>query len=120
MSESVKTFGAGAIVCGVLLAGSCAAAGRSDELIHVYGSYECGAFLANSEKPAIRIAAAAYFRGFVTAYNTYSGKRQVARELSTDTVAAYIQKFCRENPLSHASDGAFRLVRELTGSMPDE
>ena len=56
-----------------------------------------------------------WFRGFVSGYNFGNPYNQVGlgRMPDLDTLALYIDKYCREKPLTPFTFAAFDLVREL-------
>ena len=42
---------------------------------------------------------------------------QVTRDLSNETISAYIDKFCRDNPLKHITTAVFFLICETREGM---
>lgn len=55
-----------------------------------------------------------WFRGFASGFNDATPQRQVDRFPNDETVALYVDKFCRENPLLPFPSAAPKLVRELS------
>jgi hypothetical protein len=95
----------------------CCAASASDEPINVAGfaDMSCGAWAKSRPDSAARAQYLAWIRGFITGVNYASPKRQIAlvRLPSDETTELYVDKYCRENPLSEFPGAAFRLVEEL-------
>lgn len=96
-----------------------ASALAKDDVTVVIGfdDMSCGAWSNSSKDPRVREVYLTWFRGFVTGYNFATPKRQVAPEAmpNQDTLALYVDKYCREHPLSIFGGAAFDLVKELTG-----
>jgi hypothetical protein len=56
-------------------------------------------------------------RGFISGYNWFNVTNQVTRDLSNETIHAYIDKFCRDNPLKHITTAVFSLICETHEGM---
>ena len=58
-----------------------------------------------------------WLQGFLSAYNfyVYSGRNPegIFAGIDHNAIAAWMDNYCRENPLSSPSDGALRLIKEL-------
>jgi len=54
-----------------------------------------------------------WFRGFTSGYNYALPNKQISNMPNSETVALYIDKFCRENPLAPFTGAAFNLISEL-------
>jgi hypothetical protein len=55
--------------------------------------------------------------GFQAAYNWYSGERQIKEGLEKNTVLAYLDKECRDNPQTNIMSHISKLVKQL-GAAP--
>ncbi|QNK69182.1 hypothetical protein [Variovorax sp. PAMC26660] len=53
--------------------------------------------------------------GYVAAYNLYSNQPAVTDLPTTSTVVAYLDKFCRDNPLDSVASGAMSMLADLGG-----
>jgi len=51
--------------------------------------------------------------GFISAVGYYSVKGGIARKSDSNAYAAWLDKYCEENPLKQVSDGTYALVEEL-------
>jgi hypothetical protein len=59
-------------------------------------------------------AVAAYTWGVLSAYNVYHGKPYIPSTAApAATVWAYLDKFCRDNPLAETAHGAFVLAHDM-------
>ena len=83
--------------------------------IHSYEDTSCGAWVKSAGNLAARAQYVSWFRGFVSGYNYGNPSNQVdlGRLPDPDTLALYIDKYCRENPLQPFIAAAFRLVDEV-------
>lgn len=95
----------------------CAASATNAQQIAVfsYADSSCGAWARSATSESARAQYMSWFRGFVTGYNFANPENQVAmgRMPDGDTLALYIDKYCRENPLNPFVSAAFKLVEEL-------
>ena len=82
-----------------------------------YNSITCGDFMGGANTETYRALASQYVRGFMSAHNLFSGRKQVQMELPDTTIGLWLQKYCRENPLSNIRYGASVLLVELTGPL---
>lgn len=102
---TVFLFGTPAIVC------------AQDRPIqtHSYEDTSCGAWAKSSGNPAARAQYISWFRGFASGYNYGNPGNQVqlGRFPDSDTLALYIDKYCRDSPLNPFIAAAFRLVDEV-------
>jgi hypothetical protein len=98
-----------------VLFGSSAFASNQNPIIAVYHFKDgsCGAWAKTASTPSTRQVYVHWIRGFVSGYNFGAPNDQVTNMLSDETVALYVDKFCRENPLSLFTASAFKLVDEL-------
>ena len=54
--------------------------------------------------------------GYVSAYNIFSTYPQISQNrISPETTLAYLDKYCRDNPLKFVIDGVDSLIAELGG-----
>ena len=77
------------------------------------GAQGCGKYVENRRTPnrTYDNYIGQWFFGFVTAFNYYGPNPQVTREIEQDTVLAYLDKYCRENPMAGTSAGALELIK---------
>jgi hypothetical protein len=75
----------------------------------------CGAWAKSAHDKLGRAQYDSWFRGFVSGYNFGNPTNQVQLERmpDPDTLALYVDKYCRENPLNPFVSAALDLVREL-------
>jgi hypothetical protein len=59
-----------------------------------------------------REVVAYWTRGFISGYNWFNPTNQVLRDLSYETMVAYVDKYCRDNPLKGFTDAAIQLICE--------
>jgi hypothetical protein len=80
-----------------------------------FADTSCGAWTRSLGNESVRAQYNYWFRGFVSGYNFGRPDNQVrlGRMPDHDTLALYIDKECRENPLRRFDAAAFDLVREL-------
>jgi hypothetical protein len=74
----------------------------------------CGAWARSQPDEVVRAQYLHWFSGFVSGYNFGNPSNQVPLSAmpNPDTVALYVDKFCRENPLLPFVSAAFQLVRD--------
>jgi hypothetical protein len=83
------------------------------------GSIECGSYLKARQQKSVadEDVVAQWAWGYMSAYNFFSSHKQV-RVISQDTLLAYMDKFCKDNPLSVLSQGINGLIGDLGGWKP--
>jgi len=76
----------------------------------------CGTWIKSSRNAEERQLYLLWMRGFVSGYNAGSNDRTVPLDAmpNQETLALYIDKHCRENPLSPFFGAAFTLVEEIS------
>ena len=81
----------------------------------IVGSRSCGQWLeAKKEDDDHRWALKGWVAGYVTAVNMWvEGKEHWLEGSDIASAMLWVDKHCRENPLSMASDGMWSLMREL-------
>ena len=96
---------------------STASAGESGVVVHGFQDMSCGAWAASTGVRPIRDQYIYWFRGFVSGVNFADQQHQIglAQMPSNETLSLYVDKYCRENPLSGFPGAAFELVRDLRG-----
>jgi hypothetical protein len=57
----------------------------------------------------------AWVKGYVSGFTRGTNGPQIAAVPEGAVVVAYLDKFCRDNPLKFIGNGAFELVRDLGG-----
>ena len=83
--------------------------------ILTYENWSCGKWSSwGSDASASRSRATfvAWTMGFVSAYNWFNEANQVTRNFSNETIAAYVDKYCRDNPLNNLPDAVPQLICE--------
>jgi len=89
---------------------------RDDVLLtHSFADTSCGTWVGSQHNVVTRAQYLYWFRGSVTGYNFGYPSNQVSLEAMPDlvTLALYVDKFCRENPLRPFIWAAPQLVREI-------
>ena len=79
------------------------------------GNTACGEYLehrrqVNAEQDYVY---ATWLRGFTTGFNFATKGKQISGVSAPATLLAYLDKYCRDNPLGSIAGGAFSLAREL-------
>lgn len=85
------------------------------------GSATCGAYLAERQSISHEntdFQFSAWVFGFLSSYNTLSLLPQIKTMPESSTILAYLDKYCRDNPLKHVSHGTACLVADLGGWRP--
>ena len=79
------------------------------------GAHSCGKWLeAKKEDEWMRRALGAWVAGYVTAANAWvAGKEDWLEDTDRQSVMSWIDKYCRENPLSNSAKAMKKLMREL-------
>lgn len=80
------------------------------------GGEGCGTYIENRRKPnqVYDYEMWQWAAGFISAYNFYPIQPQVKRTLSNSTILAYLDKYCRENPLASSELGIVELIKIYT------
>jgi hypothetical protein len=98
----------------------CAASSGSAETappgqFHRYGSgtTSCGTWLADRDNYAVHMVELSWVLGWLSAAGAYNVQSDL-RHTDANAIAAWVDKYCRENPLDHISDAAAHLVDELS------
>ena len=83
--------------------------------IHSFADTSCGAWVKSSGDELGRAQYLSWFRGFVSGYNFGDPDNQVLLSVmpNNETLSLYVDKYCRENPLSPFISAMFKLVQEL-------
>lgn len=79
------------------------------------GNSSCGSWVELRASNQADQQAAQWIFGFVSGHNIYSGAAQI-RAPDAPSSLAFIDKYCRDNPLSTAVVGGIELVKALGGS----
>lgn len=72
------------------------------------GHNECGEYLANrgsDDKSIYNQVYATWVQGYFSGYNSTMPKKQFDAGLPPSTILAYLDKYCRDNPLSNVAVG---------------
>ena len=83
--------------------------------IFAYEDNSCGTWVKSSDDIMGRAQYHNWFRGFVSGYNFGNPDNQVSLSAmpNEQTLYLYVDKYCRENPLSPFISAAIKLVKEL-------
>lgn len=86
-----------------------------DIAIFSFEDISCGAWTRSHGVEILRVRYGTWFRGFVSGYNFGNPGNQVLLGAMPDPagVAAYVDKFCRDNPLLSFIAAAVPLVQEI-------
>lgn len=91
-----------------------ALAQRNPGTVVGYELMSCGRFIEGKDHPAVQQSVSSFARGYMTGSNMMrKDGKEVKVELPNSTIVLYLEKYCRENPLSSASDGVIFLSIEL-------
>lgn len=74
----------------------------------------CGQWAASSNEAMTRQVYVFWIRGFLSGHN-YANQSQQTKSVTNETIALFVDKFCRDNPLMSFEGAAFRLSDELSG-----
>jgi hypothetical protein len=97
-----------AVLATVLFATNAAA--QNTMMLFPLKDASCGTWISlASDASGSRHIVAAWAAGFISGYNWFNNTNQVTRDLRDETITAYIDKHCRDNPLH----GIARAVMEL-------
>jgi hypothetical protein len=78
------------------------------------GGLSCGTWLDAGKQESVRHQVHLnWVLGWLTAAGAYSVRGEL-RETDANAVAAWVDKYCRENPLNYIKDAAASLVDELS------
>ena len=77
------------------------------------GNKNCGDYLEDMKNPTSGDYYAIWTWGFLSAWNTYGTRAQVQGDVSKGTILAYLDKHCRNEPLSFVGSGIAKLAKEL-------
>ena len=77
------------------------------------GVQGCGKYIEERRTPNHNYDAliTSWFYGFASGHNFYSSTSQIKQEVDSETVLAYLDKQCRDYPLSSISVGADKLIK---------
>ena len=81
------------------------------------GTVTCGMYV-DDRTNAVPAQSFHYFnwmQGYLSAYNQFSVHPQIAVIPNPDTLALYLDKYCRDHPLDTLLMGAFALLSDLGG-----
>lgn len=86
-----------------------------DIAIFSFEDISCGAWTRSHDNEILRVRYGTWFRGFVSGYNFGNPANQVLLGAMPDpgSVAAYVDKFCRDNPMLSFVAAAVPLVQEI-------
>lgn len=79
-----------------------------------HGSLQCGEWLEGRKGNSLNtLGASTWLQGFLSGYN-FSLDTQVGRDVKYQSIEAFVDKYCRENPLGKVADAAVSLVEKLS------
>jgi len=82
--------------------------------VYSFEDTSCGKWLSRRDHSD---TVAFWARGFISGYNWFNTTNQVTRDLSNETIFAYIDKFCRDHPLEHITNAIAFLICETHEGM---
>ncbi len=88
----------------------------SDQALAGAGTSSCGSYLAHESDPTARVMFISWVQGFLSGMNMadyVTAKQPFVLLPDSDSIMAYIDKYCRDNPLKSPSRGAMQLYSEL-------
>lgn len=85
--------------------------------LHGFSDMSCGAWMSSSSNEIHRAQYLAWFRGFVSGSNfSDRGNQVTAEQMPRDaTIELFVDKYCRDNPLSLFTAAAIDLTHQLRG-----
>lgn len=75
----------------------------------------CGEYLQDRKEDRYAQFYSQWVLGFIAGYNFYASQPQTSSTPKEATVHAYLEKYCRENPLKDVGLGAMTLITDLGG-----
>jgi hypothetical protein len=102
------------VFLGVLIATNASAQERPTTVTGE-GTVGCGEYLEDRRKnnKAQDYAYATWLRGFISGFNFATRGKQITGVSAPATLLAYMDKYCRDDPLGTVAGGAFNLAREM-------
>jgi hypothetical protein len=105
--------------CGVLilLIGTTSYAQQAGVILMGAGTNSCGRWLEKRTDPLTHYQQAQWVYGFVSGINwaSWSAGKEQAKPLDFDAAVAFIDQYCRNNPLDPLVSAAAALVQETGG-----
>jgi hypothetical protein len=89
--------------------------GKVEVTLYGAGASSCGKWLADRQSP-IHSVELNWVLGFLTASEDFIGQFHLPSPRQTDSnaITAWVDKYCRENPLKSIADASVNLVLELS------
>ena len=78
----------------------------------------CDRIMANMKGNHLDSAYTQWIAGYLSAYNLFGDKKQIEEIPDEPSLDAYLQKYCRENPLDKVIWASMSLINELGGYRP--
>ncbi len=82
------------------------------------GNVGCGEYLQDRRNNQYGQVYAQWVQGFVSGYNFYGQHAQTSSIPDEPTVHAYLEKYCRDNPLENVARATMFLIADLNGYRP--
>lgn len=103
------------LVMGVTISTGAATQQAAGASVSGEGITACGDYLASRRtvNETQDYVYATWLRGFTSGFNFATRGKQITSVSAPATLLAYMDKYCRDNPLSTVAGGAFSLAREL-------
>jgi hypothetical protein len=81
------------------------------------GGLGCGEYLEKRKRnlPALDSLMVSWMNGYVSGYNQFSPSSQIKTIPSPPTLLAYVDKYCREQPLNAVKHAVDSLISDLGG-----
>jgi hypothetical protein len=109
----MKTIAAQILFLGVALASSASANAEGWLYTSGLGGFSCRQLLDATKSAIGRAQVAEWLNGYVSGYNSYASKALLPPDM--DTGIAFVETFCRNNPLSNIGSVGAVLVQDLGG-----
>lgn len=107
-----------ALSISVALLTSLPAAAQREGVAKGVGMEVCNRIMANMKGNHVDSAYTQWVAGYISAYNLFGDKKQI-EEIPDDAILdAYLQRYCKENPLDKVIWASMSLINELGGYRP--
>lgn len=82
-------------------------------LVYGVGVQSCGQYIEQRRTPDTTYNAliATWFFGFASGHNFFSKRPKLTQRMDAETILVYLDKECRDNPLSSVGVGAINLIK---------
>ena len=102
------------LLVGLILVAVSPAAAQRVATITYHGPFKCGDYLEDRQRNEKSSLPVSWVYGYISAYNRFGVHAQVQAS-DPPTVSAYLEKYCRDNPLKDIAAGTNSMITELGG-----